>query len=133
MERVLRYVAAGLVLAGGLVHLRLWNDGYKDYPDANLGRSFLLNVIASVVVAVALVLWRHWAVVVAGLLVVNGTLIAFAMSRTDNGIFGFTERGFEPSPDAVLALVFEIGAAVILLWLLWRILSDEETRSVVRS
>ena len=90
-------------------------------------------MIASVVVAVALVLWRHWAVVVAGLLVVNGTLIAFAMSRTDNGIFGFTERGFEPSPDAVLALVFEIGAAVILLWLLWRILSDEETRSVVRS
>jgi hypothetical protein len=124
MERILRYVAAGLVLAGGLVHLKLWDDGYKDYPDENLGRSFLGNVIASVIVAVALVVWRHWAVVVAGLVVVNGTLLAFALSRTDRGIFGFTERGWEPSPEAALALVFEVAAGAILVWLLWSILTE---------
>ena len=60
----------------------------------------------------------HWAVVVAALALVNGTLLAFALSRTDRGIFDFTERGFDPSPEAVLALVFEIGAGVVLVWLL---------------
>ena len=81
-------------------------------------RRFLANVIASAVVAVALVVTTHWAAVVAGLAVVNGTLVAFALSRTDRGIFDFTERGFEPSPEAVLALVFEIGAGVVLVVLL---------------
>ena len=116
MERALRVAAAGLVLAGGVVHLKLWNDGYRDIPD--VGPAFLANVIASAVVAVALVVTTHWAAVVAGLAVVNGTLAAFALSRTDQGIFEFTERGFEPSPEAVLALVFEIGAGVVLVALL---------------
>lgn len=117
MERALRFVAAGLVLAGGIVHLKLWNDGYKDIPD--VGPSFLANAITSALVAVALVVTTHWAAVVAGLVVVNGTLFAFALSRTDGGFLNFTERGFQPSPEAALALVFEIGAGVVLVWLLW--------------
>ena len=117
MERALRFVAAALVLAGGIVHLKLWNDGYKDIDD--VGPAFLGNVIASAAVAVALVVTTHCAAVVAGLAVVNGTLLAFALSRTDRGIFGFTENGFQPSPEAVLALVFEIAAGAVLVWLLW--------------
>jgi hypothetical protein len=119
MDRVLRFTAAGLVLAGGLVHFQLWSDGYKDFPNANLGRSFLLNAAASIAVAVALAVWRHWLTVLAALAVVNGTLIAFALSRTDRGIFGFTETGWTPAPEAVLALVFEVGAATVLLIALW--------------
>jgi len=46
----LRLVAAVAILIGGLVHLQLYLDGYRDFPDANLGRSFLLNVVASVIV-----------------------------------------------------------------------------------
>ena len=117
MDRALRAVAAALVLAGGVVHLKLWNDGYKDIAD--VGPAFLGNVIASAAVAVALVVMANWGAIVAGLAVVNGTLLAFALSRTDRGIFGFTERGFQPSPEAVLALVFEIGAGAVLVWLLW--------------
>ena len=117
MERALRFVAAALVLAGGVVHLKLWNDGYKDIAD--VGPAFLGNVIASAAVAVALVVVANWAATVAGLAVVNGTLLAFALSRTDRGIFGFTEQGFQPSPEAVLALVFEIAAGAGLVWLLW--------------
>jgi hypothetical protein len=117
MERPLRFVAAALVLAGGIVHLKLWNDGYKDIPD--VGPAFLGNVIASAAVAIALIVMANWGAIVAGLAVVNGTLVAFALSRTDRGIFGFTERGFEPSPEAVLALVFEIAAGAVLVWLLW--------------
>ena len=116
-ERALRIVAAALVLAGGVVHLKLWSDGYRDIPD--VGPAFLANAIASAVAAVALVVTAHWAAVVAGLAVVNGTLVAFALSRTDRGILDFTERGFQPSPEAVLALVFEIAAGAVLVWLLW--------------
>ena len=103
-QRALRYVAAALILVGGLVHLKLYDDGYKDVPDQNLGRSFLLNAAASVVIAVALVATRHLLVLLAGLVLVNGTLLAFALSRGP-GIFGFTETGWNPSPEAAIALV----------------------------
>ena len=113
---VLRMLAAALVLAGGVVHLRLWNDGYKDVPD--IGRAFLLNVVGSAAVAVVLVVWRHRLVPLAALGLVNGTLLAFALSRTNDGIFDFREYGWNPSPDAALALVFELAAAAVLLVLL---------------
>ena len=132
-DLVARCVAAALVLAGGIVHLRLWLDGYRDIPDSVIGPSFMANFIASVVIAIALVLWRHWVVVVAALALVNGTLLGFALSRTDRGIFDFTERGFDPSPEAALALVFEIGAAIVLLWLLYRVLTDDDRASFVVS
>jgi hypothetical protein len=113
-----RWVAAALILGVGAIHLKVYFDGYRDFPNANLGRSFLLNAIASLVVAILLVVWRNPLSLVAGLVLVNATLLAFALSRTSNGIFDFTETGFNPSPEAVLSLVFEIGAAVLLLVLL---------------
>jgi len=103
-----RVVAAVLVLIGGYIHLKLYFDGYRDVPDANLGRSFLLNAAAAVVVAAALV---------------NATLIGFGMSRTSRGIFDFTESGFQPSPEAAISLVVEIAAAVVLIALLYLELS----------
>jgi hypothetical protein len=118
-----RVVAAVLVLVGGYIHLKLYFDGYRDIPDANLGRSFLLNAAAAVVVAAALVLWRNVWALVAGLVLVNATLIGFGLSRTSRGIFGFTESGFRPSPEAAISLVVEIGAAVILIALLYMELS----------
>jgi hypothetical protein len=113
-----RWVAALLVLGGGAIHLKLYFDGYRDFPNANLGRSFLLNAVASLVVAILVVVWRNPLSLVAGLIYVNATLFAFALSRTSTGIFDFTETGFNPSPEAVLSLIFEIGAAVVLLVLL---------------
>lgn len=123
---IVRFVAAGLVVAGGLVHLELW-DGAKDFPNDNLGRMFLLNVVASFVAAVALVVVRNFWSVVAALGVTVGTLLAFGLSRTGVGVplthdaqYGgnFREFGFSPSPEAALALVFEIGAAAALVALL---------------
>jgi len=52
-----RHVARGLVaalaiLVGGSAHLQLYfRGGYRSFPNANLGRSFLLNGVASVFVA----------------------------------------------------------------------------------
>lgn len=111
-------VAAGLLATSGLIHLRLYGDGYDDFPNANLGRSFLFNAAACGAVAVALVVRRSMLSALAGLLVANVTLAGFALSRTSRGVFGFTERGFDPAPEAVLSLVSEIGAAAALLLVL---------------
>ena len=123
LVKVGRIVAALLMLAGGAIHLKLYFDGYRDVPDANLGRSFLLNVAASVVVAILLVAWRSPWALVAGIVLVDATLIGFGLSRTSRGVFGFTESGFQPSPEAALSLVVEIAAAAIMIALLaieWR-------------
>jgi len=121
----IRYVAAALVLAGGIVHYKLW-DGTKDWPNDNLSRMFLLNIVSSIAIAIAVAVWRHWIPVVSALGLVNGTLLAFAISRTGSGLPGtsveglgkFAEHGWSPSPEAALALVFEIGAAAALVALL---------------
>ena len=115
MATALRCVAAAAIVVGGLVHLQLYFDGYRDVPDANLGRSFLLNGFGSMAIAVALLARRDVLVRLAAIALVVGTLIAFTLTRTDHAVFGFTEQGFEPSPQAALTLIVEIVALVALL------------------
>jgi len=53
--------------------------------------------------------WLQWvAAAVAG-----GSLAAFALSRTV-GLFGFSERGWDPSPHAVISVAAEV--LTVLLW-----------------
>ena len=47
-ERVLRLVLMVAVLIGGIVHVKLYDDGYRDIANYALGRSFLANAMASV-------------------------------------------------------------------------------------
>ncbi len=109
-----RLLAAAAVLVGGLVHLQLYFDGYRNLPDPNLGRSFIANSVASVIVAAALV-WRRDAIVrLAGTGVALATLGAFALSRTGSGLFGLRETGLEPSPQALITLVAEVLAVAVL-------------------
>ena len=117
VDVALRVVAAVALLVGGLVHLELYfRGGYRSFPNANLGRSFLLNGAASVLVAAVLLVRRDVIVRLAGIAVSLGTLLAFYLTRqTDKGIFGFTEKGLEPSPQAALAVAVELVAVVVLL------------------
>jgi hypothetical protein len=103
-------IAVGSLAIGGL-HLWLYFDSYRDIPIENVGRSFVANAVASVVVAAVVLLWRHPLALLAPLLFANATLIAFAMSRTDRGVFNFTESGWDPSPQAALSVVIEIATA----------------------
>ncbi len=103
------------VAVGGLVHLQLHFDGYRSTPDANLGRSFVLNGIASLVVAIALLARPTVVVRLAGLGLSLGTLVAFALSRTDRGVFGFTEHGLQPSPQAMIAVAVELAATALIV------------------
>ena len=112
--RILRVTAAVALLIGGLVHLDLYFGGYRSTPDANLGRSFLLNAIASAVVAAAVAVRKEWFIRLGGIGVAAGTLVAFAASRQGSGILGLREQGLEPSPQAAIALIVEIAAIVLL-------------------
>jgi hypothetical protein len=84
----IRVLAAVAVLVSAVVHLRLWFDGFRDIP--MVGPAFMLNAVAGLVIAVALVLWRHW---VPPLLAVGfgvSTLGAFIISATV-GLYGVHE------------------------------------------
>jgi plastocyanin len=109
--RLLRIVAALAVLIGGLVHLQLY---FKSYRSLDIGPTFLLNAIASGVVAAALVARREWFIRLAGIGVAAGTIAAFIITRQSKSLFGFQEEGLNPSPQAIISIVVEIVAIVTL-------------------
>jgi len=84
-----RLVAAVAVLVSAGVHFKLW----LDYHDLNVvGPAFMVNAVAGVVIAVLLVVWKHW---LAPLLAVGfgiATLAAFTISTTPNGLFDDHEK-----------------------------------------
>ncbi|MEP7202952.1 MAG: cupredoxin family copper-binding protein [Ilumatobacteraceae bacterium] len=110
--RHLRIVAATALLIGGLVHLQLYFEGYRSID--KIGPSFVANAIASGVIATALVGRRDWFVRLAGIGLAVSTVVAFIISHTGDGLFDFREHGLEPSPQALIALVVEISAVVLL-------------------
>lgn len=112
IARPLRIAAAIALLVGGLVHLQLYFKGYRSID--KIGPSFLLNAIASGVVAALLVARKEWFVRLAGLGVAAGTIGAFVISRQGNGLFDFREQGLKPSPEAIIALLVEIAVIVLL-------------------
>ena len=112
MGRILRIAAAVAILIAGLIHLDLYFDGYRAIPD--IGRSFMLNAVASAVIAAAVAARREWFVRAAGIGYAVATIIAFALSRRGDGLFDFREQGLNPSPQAGLSLFVEIAAIVLL-------------------
>ncbi len=110
---VLRVLIAIGCLGIGGIHLRLYFDSYRDIPAENVGRSFVLNAVASLVAAIVVLAWRNRLALLAPLVLANATLVAFALSRTDRGIFGFTEKGWNPTPDATLAVIVEIVTGLL--------------------
>jgi plastocyanin len=121
--RPLRIVAALALLVGGLVHLQLYFEGYRSID--KIGPSFLLNAIASGVVAAALVARGEWFVRLAGIGVAAGTIAAFVISRQGDGLFDFREQGLNPSPQAIIALLVEIVAIVALAMTFLPSVADE--------
>ena len=108
---VLRAIGALAVLVGGAVHLQQWLTVFRDQP---IGPTFLVNAIASLVVAVALVATDdrvvRWAVL-AGLALSVGSLLALLASRTV-GLPGFEATGYDVAE--IEAIVAEAVATVAL-------------------
>lgn len=83
---VLRAVAAVLLATQGVVHLRLWFDGYRSIT--TIGPLFLAGAIGAVVLAVAVLAIPRWWVLAAAALLSVGQLAALVTSSTV-GLFGF--------------------------------------------
>lgn len=107
--RLTRLLAAAFLLAGGIVHLSLWNGGYRYIP--RIGPLFLANFVGSIALAVAVVVSRRAGISLAGIAFAAGSLVALILSRTV-GLFGFTEMIW--TPDAVKTLAAELGAITTL-------------------
>lgn len=108
-------LSALLIAVGGYVHLCLYRHGYRAIP--KIGVSFLLTVLASGVLALGLLVLRGRGdrlARLAGIGLSAGTLAAFALSRTPAGLFNFREIGFQPAPQAALAVLTEGGALLLL-------------------
>lgn len=98
--------AVSLVASAGS-HAYLYVHGYQYIPTIGIG--FLIQASVSFALAVLILVgpgWLRWA----GAAVAAGAVVAFAASRTV-GFFGFTERGWDPSPYAAIS----VGAEVLTL------------------
>jgi len=103
-------IGAGFLVWSGVIHLDLWTEGYKDI--SVIGPLFLVQGIASIVLAVAIVALRWLALLaagaVAGLATGTGLLLSVYV-----GLFGYTES--LAVPYAVLSLAVEFTAAFVLV------------------
>ena len=120
-----RVVAAVSVLVSAAVHLYLWLDFARD--DDFLGPSFMLNAVGGAVIAVLLLVWRHW---VPPFLAVGfglSTLLAFVLATTV-GLFGVTASwtGWAVWVAAVSEVVAAVAGAILLV-------ADNPLRSRVES
>jgi hypothetical protein len=107
-----RVAGAGLLAWMGWIRLHLWNEGYRHLP--SIGNLFLLNFIASVLLAVGvLVTPRRYLTVAAGAgaLMAAGTLVSLAIS-INVGLLGFTDS--YNAPFAHLSVGVEAAAAGVL-------------------
>jgi hypothetical protein len=107
--RLTRLLASALLLAGGIIHYELWNNGYRNVP--KIGPLFLANFGGSIVLAAAVLLSRRATVAVGGIVFAAGSLTALVLSRTV-GVFGFTETVW--TTQAIRTLAAEVGAIAAL-------------------
>lgn len=108
---LIRIGIATSLAASALCHAYLYVHGYQHIP--SIGNAFLVQASVSFAVAVLILVggpgWLGWV----GAATAGGSLVAFVLSRTV-GVFGFSERGWDPSPYAAVSVGAE--AVTVLLW-----------------
>ncbi|GGU52966.1 hypothetical protein GCM10010211_16950 [Streptomyces albospinus] len=113
----LRSATAATLAAGGYIHAQLYIDGYRFIH--LIGPLFLLQASASFALAALLLVGTPPLLLrTAAAGVALGALGGFTASRTV-GVFGFTEHGLQPEPQAVLSLLAETGT--LLLLAIWQV------------
>jgi len=101
---------AGFLVWSAVIHLELWSDGYKDI--SVIGPLFLVQGIACIVLAAAIVALRWLALLAAGAVAGVATAVGLLLS-VNVGLFGYTES--LSVPYAMLSLAVEFTAAFVLL------------------
>jgi hypothetical protein len=101
---------AGFLVWSAVIHLELWGDGYRDI--SVIGPLFLVQGIASIVLAVVIVAFRRLALLLAGAVAGVATAVGLLLTASV-GLFGYTES--LAVPYAELSLAVEFTAAFVLL------------------
>lgn len=113
--RLLRAASAVTIAASGYIHAQLYVDGYR-YIHV-VGAMFLLQAAVSFAVAAilltAVILRPSMLIDVVAAGTTLGALAGFVASRTI-GVFGFTEHGLQPAPQALTSILVEIATLVLL-------------------
>lgn len=105
-----RLALAVALAISGYTHAHLYMQGYQHIP--TIGPAFLVQAAAFFAMAVLIVVGApDWMVAAAGL-GSAAALVAFALSRTV-GLFGFSERGWDPAPYAAISVLTELAAVVL--------------------
>jgi hypothetical protein len=106
-------VAAALMVVSGIIHIHLWNIAYRHVKSGHLNVLFLIQAIAALVGAVALVALRRLIIVAGSAALMAGTVLGFLWTRYhSNGWFGFKLPYW--TTDAKWAFAVEIAAVVML-------------------
>ena len=110
----MRILAAAGVLVSAAVHLYLWFDVFRH--TAVVGPAFMLNAVGGAVIAVLLVMWRHWIPLVLAIGFGACTLGAFVIAATV-GLFGVHEywTGWAVWTAAASEVVAIVAAGTVLL------------------
>jgi hypothetical protein len=109
-----RTVTSVAVLISALVHLYLWDDGMREVDV--IGPAFLVNGVGGILIAVAVLAWRHWLPLLAAAGFGAATLGAYLLSRTV-GLAGVRET--ITTTEAVVSAVVEV-LAVVFAFVAWR-------------
>ncbi|MGW1802198.1 hypothetical protein ACWCQN_41465 [Streptomyces sp. NPDC001984] len=110
----LRLLIAATLATSGYIHAQLYVDGYRGIHI--IGPLFLLQASGSFAVAALLLMGSPLLLRAAAAGLALGALGGFTASRTV-GVFGFTENGLQPAPQAVLSLLAETGTLLLLaIW-----------------
>lgn len=108
-----RLLAAAAVLVSAAVHLYLWFDGMRE-SDV-VGPAFMLNAVGGAVIALLLVIWRHWIPPFLALGFGLSTLAAFVIAATV-GLFGVQQgwTGWAVWTAAAAEVVAIVTGALLL-------------------
>jgi len=112
----LRGLTAAAVLLAAVVHLDLYEQGFRDI--ATIGPLFLLDFAAGLVLGVTVLVWRHWLPVLLAAGFGAATVAAYWISVT-RGLFGVREvtggwAEIVAETAEYAAVVFGMSAAVLL-------------------
>jgi hypothetical protein len=104
------WTGAGFLVWSAVIHLELWADGYRDI--SVIGPLFLVQSIASIALALAIVAFPRLVLLAAGAVAGLATAVGLLLTASV-GLFGYTES--LNVPYAALSLAVEFTAAFLLL------------------
>lgn len=108
-------IVAGLLFSAAS-HGYLYLHGYRHIPAVGFGFLILTSVFLALAVLISVggPLWLRLAAAIGSL----GALGAFRPSRT-LGLAGFSERGWQPQPHAMVSVVAELSVVALTMWSLF--------------